>query len=249
MAAAATAQTAAPTAAPVATPIVAPAAAATIAPAAPTALRPYEASYELVTHGLDAGVSSFELRQDGADTWTFVSRNRPRGLFRLFSAASLTLTSHMRVGSGGVQPLLFTATPPDGGAPGAEVHFDWDRNRATGVQEDTPIDMPLKAGVQDDLSVQIALMHALLAGQTPAGIAMFDKNGIRDYDYARVGDETLHTAVGEVATVIYESHKANSPRRTRFWCAPQYGYVPMRAEQKRDGQVEWTMSLRSVQLH
>jgi hypothetical protein len=215
---------------------------------APAELRPYEASYELVTHGLNAGVSSFDLRQDGADTWTFVSHNRPRGLFRLFSSASLTLTSHMRVSKDGVQPLLFTATPPDGGPPNAEVHFDWDKNRATGIQDDTPIDMPVKPGVQDDLSVQIALVHALLAGQTPAGIAMFDKDGSRDYDYARVGEETLHTPVGDVATVIYESHKANSPRRTRFWCAPQYGYVPMRAEQKRDGEVEWTMSLLSVQL-
>ena len=211
-------------------------------------LRPYEASYELVTHGLNAGVSSFDLRKDGADTWTFVSRNRPRGLFKFFSSASLTLTSHMRVGQEGVRPLLFTATPPDGGPADAEVHFDWEQNRATGVQQDTQIDMPLKPGVQDDLSVQIALMHALLAGQTPAGISMFDKNGIRDYDYARVDAETLHTPVGDVPTVVYESHKANSPRRTRFWCAPQYGYVPMRAEQKREGQVEWTMSLRSVQL-
>jgi hypothetical protein len=79
---------------------------------APAELRPYEASYELVTHGLNAGVSSFDLRQDGADTWTFVSHNRPRGMFRLFSSASLTLTSHMRVSKDGVQPLLFTATPP-----------------------------------------------------------------------------------------------------------------------------------------
>ncbi len=59
--------------------------------------------------------------------------------------------------------------------------------------------MAVKPGVQDDLSVQVALMHALLAGQAPAGIAMFDRNGIRDYDYARVGEATLHTAVGDVA--------------------------------------------------
>jgi hypothetical protein len=242
VAAAAVAQTPALTATQPGTPAAA-------AVAAPAGLRPYEASYELVTHGLNAGISSFDLRQDGADTWTFVSRNRPRGLFRLFSAASLTLSSHMRVGQDGVQPLLFTATSPDGGPPDAEVHFDWEKSRATGVQEGTPIDMPVKPGVQDDLSVQIALIHALLAGHTPAGIAMFDRNGIRDYEYARVGEETLHTPLGDVPTVVYESHKANSPRRTRFWCAPQYGYVPMQAEQKRDGQVEWTMSLRSVQLH
>ncbi len=209
-------------------------------------LRPYDASYDFVAHGLSAGISSFTLRRDGANTWTFVSRNQPRGLFRLFSSASLTLTSHLKVGPEGVQPLLFTAAHPDGGGQEAEVYFDWEKNRATGVVEGTPVDLALKAGVQDDLSVQIALVYALLIGQAPDGIALFDKNGIRDYDYARVGEETLHTPVGDVATVVYESHKAHSPRRTRFWCASEYGYVPLRAEQKRDGRVEWTMNLRSI---
>ena len=218
------------------------------AAAAQTELRPYEASYDFIARGMNAGTSSFTLRKDGATEWTFVSRNQPRGLFRLFSSASLTLTSHMRVGPEGVQPLLFTAAQPDGSGQEAEVHFDWENNRASGVQEGTQVDMPLKPGVQDDLSVQIALLHALLSGQTPTGIAIFDKQGVRDYDYARVGEETLHTPVGEVATVVYESHKANSPRRTRFWCAPQFGYVPMRAEQKRAAQVQWTMTLRSIQL-
>jgi len=216
--------------------------------AAPAELRPYEASYELVTHGLHAGVSSFTLTRDGTDTWTLVSRNRPQGLFRLFSDASLTLTSHMRVGPDGIQPLQFTAAPPDGGTPNVDLHFDWDASRVTGVQDGTPVDAPLKPGEQDDLSVQVALMRALVAGHAPSGISMFDKNGTRDYAYTRVGEETLQTPVGAVPTVVYESHKANSPRRTRFWCAPGYNFVPMRAEQKRESQVEWTMNLLSVEL-
>jgi hypothetical protein len=212
-------------------------------------LRPYEASYEMVTHGLHAGVSSFTLTRDGTDTWMLVSRNRPQGLFRLFSDASMTLTSHLRVGPDGVQPLQFTAAPPDGGAPDVDLRFDWEKNRVTGVQDGTKIDAALKPGVQDDLSVQVALVRALLGGHAPSGISMFDKDGTREYAYTRVGEETLQTTVGAVPTVIYESHKANSPRRTRFWLAPQYNFVPMRAEQKREAQVEWTMNVLSVQLH
>lgn len=215
---------------------------------APPELRPYDASYSLVARGMNAGTSSLSLRRANGDEWSFVARNNPRGLFRLFSTASLTLTSRMKVGPQGVQPLLFTAAQPDGSGQQAEVHFDWTAMRATGMVEGNRIDMALKPGVQDDQSVQIALIYALLGGHAPSGIALFDKNGIRDYDYARVGEETLHTPMGEVATVVYESHKAYSPRRTRFWCAPQYGYVPVRAEQKRDDEVQWTMEVRSVEL-
>lgn len=228
------------------------AAAAPIAPTTPVApitpvaaLRPFDASYAVIWRGFTAGTSSFELRQEASGEWTYVSHNRPRGLFRLVPTAALTLSSRMSVDAAGVRPLVFTATDPDDGKPQAEVHFDWTANRATGLVEDMKIDMALRPGVQDDLSVQVALIYALSNDQTPTGISLFDKKGIRDYEYARVGAETLQTPVGALATTIYRSHKANSPRSTRFWCAPELGYAPVQAEQQYNGKVEWTMKLVS----
>jgi Protein of unknown function (DUF3108) len=211
-------------------------------------LRPYQASYGFHWGSMNAGTMSFELRREGADEWTYINRNRPHGLFWLAPGADLTLTSRMRIGPGGIQPLLFTAAEPDGSAQKARVQFDWSASRATGVVEQTRIDMALKPGVQDDLSNQVALMYALLTGQAPAGISVFDKEGIRDYEFTRVGAETLQTPVGAVDTIVYESHKVNSPRSTRYWCAPAYGFVPMRAEQRRKGEVQWTMNLLSIHL-
>jgi hypothetical protein len=94
--------------------------------------------------------------------------------------------------------------------------------------------------------VQIALIYALSNDQPPSGISLFDVNGIRDYIFERVGTETLHTPVGDVATVIYRSHKANSSRSNRYWLAPDYGYVPVQVEQQNKGEVQWTMKLRSI---
>ena len=209
-------------------------------------LRPFETSYAVIWHGFTAGISSFALQRNSQSEWTYVSHNRPRGIFRLEPSAALTLTSRMRVSADGVQPLVFIATDADGDTPKGEVHFDWENNRATGVVEGSRIDMPLRPGVQDDLSVQIALIYALSNEQIPSGISLFDKKGIRDYDYTRVGAETLHTPVGDVATIVYRSHKANSPRSTRFWCAPEFGFVPVQAEQQYRGDVQWTMKLRSI---
>ena len=223
------------------------AAAAGMARAAPAVpLTPFESSYAVIWHGFTAGISSFALGQEASGQWTYVSHNRPRGLFRLVPAASLTLTSRMSVDADGVRPLLFTATDPDDGKLQAQVQFDWAANRATGTVGDMAIDMALRPGVQDDMSVQVALIHALANGEVPAGISLFDKKGIRDYDYARVGAETMQTPLGPVETVIYRSHKANSPRSTRFWCAPALGFVPVQAEQQNNGKVEWTMKLQSL---
>ena len=46
-------------------------------------------------------------------------------------------------------------------------------------------------------------------------------------------------------TVIFSSQADYSPRITRFWCAPDRGYVPMRVEQKKGDDVQWTMEIKS----
>lgn len=215
-------------------------------PAAQSELRAFESTYTVIWRGMTAGTSSFDLRHEVGGEWSYRSRNQPRGLFRLVPSAAVTLYSRMSVVGNAVRPLTFTATENDETQPKAQVHFDWEKNRATGTVEGAAIDMRLTSGVQDDLSVQIALIHALALGQVPSGFSVFDKTGIRDYSYTRLGEETLHTPIGDVATVVYRSQRANSSRSTRFWCAPKYGFVPMRAEQQRDTQIEWTMNIRTL---
>src|SRR6478735_6602255 len=67
-------------------------------------MRPFQTSYEVLWKGFTGGIASFDLRQDPAGTWTYTNTNRPHGLFRLVSKASLTLTSRMSVDPDGVRP-------------------------------------------------------------------------------------------------------------------------------------------------
>jgi Protein of unknown function (DUF3108) len=245
-------ETPAPAPAPSTAPTSAPAPADTAAvpAAAPSAaaptLRPFETRYAFLWHDMNAGSASFALQQQGTHEWTYTSRTEPRGLFKLFSAANATLQSRMTIGPEGVRPLHFSARQGSSAEATADLDFDWDQLRVTGQIDKVKVAAALRAGVQDDLSVQVALISALAAGTTPQGISLFDKSGIRDYEYTRVGEETLRTPLGDVATVIFRSHRANSSRSTRFWCAPVYGYIPLRAEQQHDDDVEWVMELRSL---
>ena len=213
---------------------------------APGDLRPFETRYAFLWHDMNAGSASFALKRISAQEWSYSSSTEPRGLFKLFSAATATLQSRMSIGPEGVRPLHFTARQGSSGSQTADLSFDWEKLRVSGRIEDANVDVALRAGVQDDLSVQVALIQALAAGKMPKGISLFDKSGIRDYEYTRVGEETLHTPLGDIATVIYRSHRANSSRSTRFWCAPSYGYIPLRAEQQHDQDIEWVMELRSL---
>jgi Protein of unknown function (DUF3108) len=215
------------------------------AAAAADELKPFEASYTWMWHGLTVAVSTLQLEHKD-DTWIYRSKSEPRGIGRMMSERPMQ-QSVLQVTDAGVRPLSYKA---DDGTSStkrdADVTFDWDHNHMSGVYEDTKVDMPLPPGIQDDLSVQIALMVELLRGRTPETFSLLSGNSVREYRYSREGEETLTTPAGTVKTLVYRSEKAGSPRVTRFWCAPSLGFIPLRVEQKRKDEIEWTMQVQSL---
>src|SRR5215831_11176212 len=208
-------------------------------------LKPYQATYYGIWNGFKVGVSRLELKQTG-DTWTYSSRSEPRGIGRMAHHLFPPLqVSVVRVTSAGLQPQSYTSG--DNANPGRDsgLTYDWRSARVRGTYEGTAVDLPLGPSVQDDASVQLALMVELLAGRTPSSFALIDRNGVRDYRFEREGTATLKTPLGEVATVIYGARKAHSPRLTRFWCAPERGYIPMKVEQTKGEEVQWTLEIES----
>jgi hypothetical protein len=208
-------------------------------------LKPFEASYAWIWHGMNVAVSTLKLEQH-QDTWVYTSKSDPRGIGRMFSERP-TQQSTLQVTAAGVRPLRYKA---DDGTSSkkrdADVQFDWEHNRATGFYEDTKVDMPLQPGIQDDLSVQIALMVDLLAGRTPDRFLLIDKSSVREYRYTRDGEESLTTPLGKIDTVIYRSQKIGSPRVTRFWCAPSLGFIPLRVEQIKGDESQWLMQVEAA---
>lgn len=208
-------------------------------------LKPFQASYTWVWHGLTVAESSLQLTQSN-DTWVYRAKSEPRGIGKMMSERPVQ-ESIMRVTADGVFPLSYKA---DDGTSStkrdADVKFDWDSRHASGMYEDAKVDMAISPGIQDDLSIQVALMAGLLKGTTPASFSLLSGNSVREYHYIRENEVTLATAIGNIQTIVYRSEKIGSPRVTRFWCAPAMGFIPVRVEQKRKDDVEWTMLVESV---
>lgn len=208
-------------------------------------LRPFEATYGWIWNGMNVAATTVKLERT-ADTWTYSSKSEPRGIGKLMAQRPTTV-SVVRITDAGVQPLSYHAD--DGTSSDKrtiELKYDWQHNRVTGVYEQTRVDLALTPAVQDDSSIQLALMVALLRGKTPERLELLDKNSVREYRYQRARSEELHTPMGQVATVVYTSQKAYSPRVNSYWCAPERGYIPMRVQQKKGDEVEWTMEIESL---
>jgi Protein of unknown function (DUF3108) len=208
-------------------------------------LKPYQARYEGIWHGMTVAVSSLKLEHTG-DTWTYTSKSEPRGLGRMASGVFPPLqVSVVRLGPSGVLPQSYRSEGGDA-SKAVNLNYDWQTHRVTGTYEGTAVDLPLTPQVQDDASVQLALMAELVAGRTPPGLQLIDKNAVRDYQFTREGQATLQTPMGAVNTIIYRAQKAYSPRITRFWCAPERGFIPMKVEQTKDDDVQWTLKIQSL---
>jgi len=215
------------------------------APGRADTLQRFQATYSWRWHSMTVAVTTLRLEQQ-QDHWLYRSTSEPRGIGRVFSERPVQ-ESTLQISADGVRPLRFdsddgtSSTKRD-----AHVVFDWEHGRATGVYEDVPVNLPLSHGAQDDLSVQVALMNDLLAGRMPTTFYLIDKNSLREYQYTREGEAVLDTAIGREQTVIFASQKKGSPRITRFWCAPAQGFIPVRIEQTRGSEVQWSMQIESL---
>lgn len=210
--------------------------------------QPFKITFAVEWRGMGAGTSVLELAKNNASEFTYTSSNNARGLFRIALPDTITQTSHFTFENGVVVPLTYVGD--DGSSDTSKdvsLKFDWAQKRVTGTAENRPVDQPLAPGVQDSLSVQVALMCALAAGAAPKSFTLIDKDEVKEYQYTREGEEKLDTAVGKLDTVIYKSQKAGSSRATRMWIAPSLGYLPVRAEQAKRGKRELQLTIRAVE--
>jgi hypothetical protein len=197
---------------------------------------------------MGAGTSILELTRQSDNAYTYTSRNTARGFFRLAVPDTVTQTSHFTIEGGKVVPATYVG---DDGSSDTDrdvsLKFDWSAKHVTGTAENRPVDQPLEPGVQDSLSVQIALMCELAQGRSPASFQLIDKDEVKEYQYTREGEAKLDTSIGKLDTVIYKSQRKGSSRYTRLWIAPSLGYLPVRAEQAKRDRRELQLLIRALE--
>lgn len=215
--------------------------------AADTAMQPFTAVYALEWHGLTAGYSTLSLADASPGEYLYSSTNRARGLFRLAFPDAISERSTFRIAHGSVEPLEYQEDDgPGRSSQNVTLRFDWHSMRVTGEAGGKPVDQPLAPGTEDPLSVQVELMRKLAAGAQPTHFLLFDKTEAAEYRYTQEGTVAIDTALGPLETVVYRSDRPDSDRVMRFWLAPSLGYLPVRAERRRRGSVEFELYIRKL---
>jgi hypothetical protein len=207
-------------------------------------IAPFIAHYQADWKGISIGTSDIQLTR-GAEpgqymyTWTITAR----GIFRVAYHDDLVQKSWLTLAGDHVRPDKYLGKE---GSSSVELNFDWQNMRATGLSETKPVDLKLKEGTQDVMSIQVEVMLDLKHGNLPKTFQIIDKDQLKEFIYTQEGSAKIRTAIGELDTVIVTSQRTGNNRILRMWFAPSLGFVPVQAERSRDGKVEIAMRIKSV---
>lgn len=218
------------------------------AAAAADDVTPYRAAYEVEYKGRNIGRSEQSVAFDAATgTYTFASRTTVRGLLRLANPNPAIEESSFTIAGNLLQPRTYRYE--DGSRSGEdnlELTFDWERNVAVARDARGQREVTLAPGTLDRGSLQVQLMRDLAANRTPSRYALADADAVTSYEYGANGTEQVRTALGTLETAVYVQRRAGSSRETWLWLAPSLGYLPVRIEQRRDGETRTALVLQSV---
>lgn len=204
----------------------------------------FAAHYQADWRGIAVGTSNIELKTDSEPgryvyTWTVTAR----GIFRLAYSDDLVQTSWLSINSGHARPEKYLGKQ---GSNSVALNFDWPNKQAGGESEGKPVDIKLKEGTQDVMSIQVEVMLDLKNGNLPKTFQIIDKDQVKEFIYSQEGSAKIKTAIGELDTLIVTSQQAGNNRILRMWFAPSLGYVPVQAERSRNGKLELAMRIKSL---
>jgi hypothetical protein len=207
-------------------------------------LEPFAAHYTADWKTINVGTSDIELQADGPPgqylyTWTVTAR----GIFRIVYSNDVIQKSWLTMVGNHVRPEKYKA---EQGQSSVNIDFDWEGGHARGTNETKPVDLKLREGTQDVMSIQIEVMQDLRNGNLPKTFQILDKDEIKEFLYTQEGPARIRTALGELDTVVVASQREGGNRILRMWFAPSLGYVPVQAERTRDGKLEFALRIKTL---
>lgn len=206
------------------------------AEAAPATLNGFHTVYELRYAALRADATIDLQATDTPNEFLYSVTTRTRGIARLLRPGTASEIARFRYDENGFQPISYRL---DDGIAKAEndsnIEFNWQTGTATSTHGTETIELPLRAGMLDRLTADIAAIQKLRNGEALTGFDLVDRNEIRRYDYVLQGEETVRVPAGTFKTVKYMRSRPGSSRATLIWFAPDMEYLPVKITQLKRG--------------
>ncbi|MGI9257692.1 MAG: DUF3108 domain-containing protein [Gammaproteobacteria bacterium] len=202
------------------------------------AIRPYSAEYEVRYRERDRGRSIRTVNFDVITSqYRFRSVTELTGFWlRLAIPRPIVENSQFTSDNGRVTPIEFSY---EDGTRGGDDSFNLD---FAALNIESPSARTLDPGA---LQVQIMLDAARSVGARKYRV--IDADGEQLYNYSIEGTELVETALGTFNARIGMQQRDGSSRQTLIWTAPELNHLPVRIEQRRNGETRLEFRLLSLE--
>ncbi len=194
--------------------------------------------FDIVYRLSQAGITLAELERKGrlAEDGSYIIESvaEPRGLAAWVLDGNTEERSQWVLKNGNVVPLRYTYRENGGSRKKSmDLEYNWDKRIA--IDHDTGKQWKLPENAQDQTSIQFAIMEQLRQGKREFHYPQLDGKRIKHRHYRVTERKILDTKVGRIEVIGVQEIKPEGKRYSLFWCAPRFGYLPVRIEQHKKG--------------
>lgn len=208
---------------------------------------PFTAQYTIYAKGIPIGHWTRQLTAVDNQTFKVESigkTNKFVGMIIDLQIEESTLFTRSQHGQ--IRPLKYSYQQTGSKQRQEVIEFDWNQKVAQARYQDKNRTIALTEDTFDKLLYQVILMQELQQGQRTLRYRVIDKTKVRVYKPNLLGEEAVHTGLGQLNTLKYQRVSSNGKYRTTLWCAPKLRYLPVQVEHVDKGDV-FKMILESVE--
>ena len=194
----------------------------------------FAARYTLHAGDLEVGTTSISLSPMGDGRFEYTSVSRTKGVASLLGKREVRERSVWEPSGSQIRSLRYDYERRGTKERRVEVIFDWSTGRVTNHVNGETWQMEVPEPTFDRQSHLLALMRDLASGARPASYRVADGGKLKTYQFSHLGHERVSTAFGNLDTVVLERTQPGATRRTTFWFAPSFDYLPVQIEHRED---------------
>lgn len=199
-------------------------------------------SYAAAWNGIKLGEIVVTLKAEGEPgCYRYESLSDPVGVVRMFYGKPREI-SEFCVAGGRIVPKRFAFS---GHGDGFTLDFDLAGGKVRdgqGQVRDIPANAQDRFGLQQAVRLWV-LENVSNKDPPPVEFALVDDERVRVYRFAITGRERIEIPAGAFDAVKVE--RVDNPKRiSRYWIAPEVGWMPVKVETGKNGQVQLRMELR-----
>ena len=213
--------------------------------AAESALRPYQATYDMYYGGMHVAITELTLEHRN-EQWSWRTLTKARGIYRMFTKK---------------QPFAETRFSLDGDAPllseirlsdyGDERHyetarFDWNDGRMKVLRKGERWEVDLADGVYDYQSIHLLAAEMRRAQRKTSTVDFYRKGKLVKSRVVYGGRETVSIDGKQVTVDVYDQVVTRSNGKVKYFYDVDNPLLPLRVERIEPGNSSSVMTLREV---